>query len=72
MTANLEQAIAKARELPEEQQNAIAALIFDEISDDARWDAAFARSHTALGRLAAEAAGEDRKGLTRDLEADSL
>ncbi len=72
MTEMLEKAIARARQLPEDQQDTIAALILEEIEDDARWDAAFVGSHDVLERLAAEAEEEDRKGLTEELDPDTL
>ena len=72
MTGKLEKAIAQVKQLPEEQQNAIAAIILEEIEDEARWDAAFARSHDVLARLAVEAEEEDRRGQTRDLDPDAL
>ncbi|HET6567732.1 MAG TPA: hypothetical protein VFG50_07195 [Rhodothermales bacterium] len=68
----LEKAVSEARRLPEEQQNAIAALILEEIEDEARWDAAFARSGDVLERLADEAEEEDRQGLTEELDPDAL
>ena len=52
MTEMLEKAIARARQLPEDQQDTIAALILEEIEDEARWDSSFARSHDVLERLA--------------------
>ena len=72
MTDMLEKAIAQAKQLPEDQQDTIAALILEEIEDEARWDAAFARSHDVLERLAAEAEEEDRRGLTEELDPDTL
>ncbi|MCB0205524.1 MAG: hypothetical protein KDH89_11955 [Anaerolineae bacterium] len=71
-TYMLEKAVAQAKQLPEEQQDAIAALILDEIKDEARWDAAFALSHDLLEQLAAEAEEEDRQGLTEELDLDAL
>lgn len=44
MTNLLEKAIARIEQLPTAQQDAIAALILDEIEDEERWDEAFARS----------------------------
>jgi hypothetical protein len=72
MTYLLEKAVAQAKQLPKEQQDAIAALILAEIEDEARWDAAFARSHDVLERLAAEAEEEDRQGITEELDPDAL
>jgi hypothetical protein len=72
MTPTLEKAISRARQLPDEQQDAIATLILEEIADEVRWDAAFARSHDVLERLAAEAEDEDRRGQTEVLDPDAL
>lgn len=62
MTVLLERAVEKARMLPDDQQDALAALLLDEIEDEARWDEAFARpeSHDVLARMAAEAMAENR------------
>jgi len=72
MTEMLEKAVAKIKQLPSEQQDAIAALILEEIEDEARWDATFARSLGHLEQLAAEAEDEDRRGLTKELDLDAL
>lgn len=55
MTHMLEKAFERAKGLPEDQQDTIAALILDEIEDEARWDAAFAASPDLLEKLAREA-----------------
>jgi hypothetical protein len=52
MTQLLEQAMGEVRKLPDAGQDAIAAIILEEIADDRRWDDAFARSQDQLGRLA--------------------
>lgn len=72
MTKLLEKAVARVQALPDAEQDAIAALILEELEDDERWDAAFARSPDVLARLAAEADAEDRAGLTEDLDPDAL
>lgn len=72
MTEMLEKAVAKVKQLPAEQQDAIAALILEEVEDEAHWEALFARSPGVLERLAAEAEEEDRKGLTQELDPDAL
>lgn len=68
----LEQAVEQAKQLTIEQQDAIAALILEEIEDEARWDASFARSPDVLDRLLAEAEEEDRQGLTEELDPDAI
>ena len=72
MSELLDRAVEQAKRLPIDQQNAIAALILEEIEDEQRWHAAFARSSDALERLATEAEKEDRKGLTEALDPDAL
>ena len=72
MTNMLEIAIERARRLSEEQQNAIAELILEEIADEAHWDASFSRSPDLLERLAADAEVEDCRGLTKELDPNAL
>jgi hypothetical protein len=55
MTYLLDQAFKAAMELPEPEQDAIAAAILAEIQDERRWAEAFARSPEALFELAGEA-----------------
>lgn len=54
MTKLLEKAVQKASALPIDQQDAIAAIILDEIEDEERWRAAFARSEKRLSELVAQ------------------
>ena len=42
MTRLLESAFEEARKLPEPDQDAIAAMILEQITDDQAWDAKFA------------------------------
>ena len=71
MTALLEKAIARAAALPRREQEAIGALILEEIASEARWDAQFAGSQDALARLAGEALSEFNEGKTLPFEKDS-
>jgi hypothetical protein len=66
MTQLLEMAIARVKQLPETEQDAIAALILEELEDEARWDRAFAQSHYLLAKLAAAALAEDQAGETQE------
>ena len=68
----LEQAVAEARKLPDAEQDAIAALILDEIEDDRRWEEAFARSPGKLAALAARAVEQVRNGQVRAAGFDEL
>lgn len=72
MTELLEKAIAQLKTLPAEEQDAIAAMILEKLEDEIRWDAAFARSHDALAKLAAEARAEYRAGKTQELDPETL
>lgn len=72
MTDLLERAIAKLKTLPASEQDAIAAMILEELEDEILWDAAFARSHDALAKLAADAMAEYNAGKTQDLDPETL
>jgi hypothetical protein len=72
MTKLLQQAVRKVQALPDVDQDAIAALILEELEDEARWDTSFAQSRSALEKLAAEAAAEHRAGKTKPLDPDEL
>jgi hypothetical protein len=72
MTELLEQAIARLKTLPANEQDAIAALILEELEEENRWDAAFARSPDTLAKLAAEAMIEYRAGKTQELAPKTL
>jgi predicted amidophosphoribosyltransferase len=72
MTKLLEQAIARVMQLPETEQDAIAAFILEELEDEARWDRAFSQSQDMLAKLAAEALAEDRAGKTQELDPETL
>jgi hypothetical protein len=70
----MEQAILKARQLPEQDQEAIAAIILEEIESEARWQELFSRPESAdlLSRMSDEALAEVRAGRARKLNPDEL
>ncbi len=72
MTQLLERAYAQVRQLTEPDQDAIAALILEELEDEERWHRSFAQSPAALVRLAEEALAEHRAGLTQPLDPETL
>ncbi|PSB11290.1 hypothetical protein C7B76_23420 [filamentous cyanobacterium CCP2] len=72
MTELLARAIARLQTLPESEQDAIAAMILEEIEDDRRWDGSFARSPNLLAKLAASAMAEYRAGETQELDPETL
>ena len=72
MTELLQKAFSEASKLPPAQQDAVASLLLEELASERQWDLAFAASATQLEKLAEEALEEHRKGLTQDLDPDSL
>jgi hypothetical protein len=62
MSKLLNKAIAKARKLPSDEQDAIGALILEELADEARWAETFARTQEQLGRWADEVIKEIKSG----------
>jgi hypothetical protein len=53
--------------LVEEEQDAIAAILIEEMASEQRWQGSFAMSRDVLDRLAVEAREEYRQGRTVDL-----
>jgi len=72
MTKLLEQAIAKVRELPESEQNAIAQIVLDELQSEQRWDELFSKSPEKLKKFADQAWAEHQAGGSEELDADRL
>lgn len=72
MTELVERAIARLQTLPESEQNAIAAMILEEIEDERRWDEAFSRSPDILAKLADSAMAEYHAGETQELDPEKL
>jgi len=72
MTKLLERALDELRKCSEHEQDAIAAMILEEIADDRRWDEAFAATQPDLEKIAERVRGNIRVGLTRDMRPDDL
>jgi hypothetical protein len=66
--ASLEEAFQKAASLPEDQQEALASILLEEIAAESRWQSSFARSRPQLDQLAREAREEDDQGKSEDLD----
>jgi hypothetical protein len=62
MNTLLEKALAEAARLPEEEQEAIATLILDEIAAERGWDERFAKTQDQLGDLVRSARAEIARG----------
>lgn len=52
MTELLERAFTEASKLPEKEQDAMAALLLEELASEQRWEAAFAASPDQLSKMA--------------------
>jgi hypothetical protein len=72
MTQLLEQALAEVQKLPQQEQDAIATLILEELAEERRWDDAFARSQDKLAQLAAKVREEVQAGRVRSAGMDEL
>jgi len=72
MSRLLDHAVADARKLPDVDQDAIAALILNEMEDDRRWEEALARSPSKLASLANQAEDQVRAGRCRAVGFDEL
>ena len=74
MSQLMEQAFQQARLLPEEDQEALAAIILQEIESERRWEELFARPESAdlLSRMADEALAAVRAGRAEKLDLNEL
>ena len=68
----LEMAITEVRKLPEDKQDAIAALIIEELEDERRWDSAFASSQDKLSKLAQKARADRNASRGREMGFDDV
>jgi len=72
MTQLLQKAFAEVSRLPEDEQDAIAAIVLAELSSERRWNELFEKSQDVLVELAEEALAEHRTGKTKRLDPDEL
>ena len=72
MTKLLERAFTEASKLSEEEQEALAGWILEELASERSWSKAFAETKDALAHLADEALAEDNTGKTKELNPDKL
>jgi hypothetical protein len=72
MTQALQNAIAALQKLPDSEQDAIAALILEELADEQNWQSSFAKSQDELSRLADKVREDIRQGRVRDMGMDEL
>jgi hypothetical protein len=72
MTQLLQRALNEAQTLPAAEQDAIAAIILEELADERRWDSAFAGSQDQLSRLADKVRRDVAAGRVREMGIDEL
>ncbi len=68
MTQALTSAVAVATKLPPAEQDALAAILLEEIASERRWSKSFAKSQSVLESLASEALAERDAGKTKPLD----
>jgi hypothetical protein len=64
MTKFLEKAFNQASKLPDSSQDAIAAIILEELVEEKKWETSFANSQVALSTLATKVRNEMKPGET--------
>ena len=67
MTQRLEKAVTEIEKLSAAEQDAIAAVILDEITDERRWDETFGESQDQLSSLAEKARSDIRAGRVKNV-----
>ena len=72
MTQSLEKAILEIKKLPDEEQDAIAAVIMAELESERQWDNAFKNSRAELDQLAEEALKEYSDNKTEPLDPEQI
>ena len=68
MTEMLDKAFRQASNLPQPEQDELAAFILAELADDRRWSKALSSSTAQLAELGGEARREHEAGETRELD----
>lgn len=67
MTQLLEKALSEVAKLPPSEQDALAAILLEELASEKKWSDLFAKSQAPLSRMAEEALAEHRAGKTKPL-----
>jgi len=68
MTLLLERAVAELAKLPDEEQDAMATILIEELAAEKRWAESFAKSQDKLAELAEDARRDLHAGRTTLLE----
>jgi hypothetical protein len=67
MTKLLDKALSEVAKLPASEQDAVAALVLEELASEKRWSLSFAKSQDLLAKLAEVALAEYASGQTKPL-----
>jgi hypothetical protein len=67
MTQLLEKALNEVAKLPPSEQDALAAILLEELASEKKWSELFAQSQDVLAKLAEEAVAEHRAGKSKPL-----
>jgi len=67
MTKLMEKALQEVAKLPAAEQDAMAAIVLEELASEEKWATAFAKSQDQLAKLASEALAEYNAGRTKPL-----
>jgi hypothetical protein len=65
MTQLLDKALSQVAKLPAAEQDAMAAIVLEELASEKRWSESFAKSQDLLAKLADEALAEHAAGRTK-------
>ena len=67
MTQLLEKALSLVAKLPAPEQDAVAAIVMEELASEQRWTDSFAKSQDLLAKLAEKALIDHAAGRTKPL-----
>jgi hypothetical protein len=67
MTQLLEKVLNEVAKLPASEQDAVAAILLEELASERRWSESFAKSQDSLAKLAEQALAEYAAGRTKPL-----
>jgi len=67
VTKLLDKALSEIAKLPASEQDAVAALVLEELASEERWSSSFAESQDLLATLAEAALAEHAAGQTKPL-----
>ena len=67
MTHLLEKALTEVAKLSASEQDAVAAIVLQELASEQRWSGSFAKSQDLLAELAEQALAEYAAGRTKPL-----